>query len=129
MKAKDLIIDYVDKQSISDKEELIAIIIDKVETPDEEELRKRYLASIVNRIVATVKDGEGRRCILAKRGADGTKYVNIKQCEDLDILKEIRRRIKKDIGGQNRSLKQVDLRITAVQLNMFKVIDGNKRVL
>lgn len=126
MKAKDLIIEYVDKQSISDKEELIAIM-DKVETPEADELRKRYLASIISRAVATVRDADGRRCILAKRDADGTKYVNLEQCKDLNILQEIKKRLQKEIGGRNRSLKKVDLKITAVQLNMFKVIDGNKQ--
>lgn len=128
MKAKDLIIEYVDKKSISNKEELIAIIMDKVETPEAEELRKRYLASVISRVVATVTDDEGRRCILAKRGADGTKYVNLEQCKDLSILNDIKQRLVKEIGGRKRSLKKVDLKITAVQLNMFKVIDGEKQV-
>ena len=127
MKAKDLIIEYVDKQSISDKEELIAIIMDKVETPEAEELRKRYLASVISRVVATVRDADGQRCILAKRSSDGTKYVNLETCNDLDILKAIKNSLVKEIGGRNRSLKKVDLKITAVQLNMFKVIDGNKQ--
>lgn len=127
MKAKDLIIEYVDKQSISDKEELLAIIMDKVETPEAEELRKRYLASVISRVVATVRDADGQRCILAKRGSDGTKYINLETCNDLDILKAIKNSLVKEIGGRNRSLKKVDLKITAVQLNMFKVIDGEKK--
>lgn len=122
-----MIIDFVEGQGITDKDELIAILENKIDIPDYELLVERYIASIANRIVATVKDSRGRRCILAKRGTDGTKYVNLNKCSDLKVLKEIKSRIQKEIDGRHNSLNMVDLKITAVQMNIFTVLDGQKK--
>lgn len=126
MKTKELIIEYVDAKGITDKEELVALIQDKVEVPEHKDLERRYLESLISRAVATVRDEEGRRCILAKRSAADTQYINLGRCENLDILQDIKKRMEKDINGRRKSMKKVDLRITAVQLNLFKVLDGER---
>lgn len=120
-----LIIEYVDKKGISDKEELIAIIQDEAKVPEMDELKRRYLANIVNRAVATVRDAEGRRWILARRSGKDTQYVNLEKCDDCKVLRAIRDRLTKEMLGRKQSIKKVDLRITAVQLDLFRVIDAN----
>jgi len=120
-----LIIEYVENNGLSDKEDLVALL-DDVEIPTHEELAKRYKASIVARAVATIKDDKGRRYILARRGKDDTLYANLLKCTDLTILSSIRERLIKDLKGKQRSLNSIILSINAVQLNFLNQIDKQK---
>ncbi len=124
----DFIVDIVTKKDITDRDELVVLLWDKVETPSESELRRRYIATKVNHIIATIRDKDGQRGVLAKRGTDGTKYVNLQKCNDLKILDEIKKRLEREIKGRTQSLKKVQKKIAKGQMDMFKVIDNADKI-
>jgi hypothetical protein len=87
---------------------------DRYRVPPYEKLARSYLAAKIAQGLASARDGDGRRLILAKRGKDGVRYVNITACRKLPVLRHIRQRIQKDIVGQGASLEKVELQIAAV---------------
>ena len=102
------------------REDIISRFGNRYEVPPYKKLAESYIASKIAQDLASARDGDGRRCILARRGRGGTQYVNIGRCRDTLALKHIRKRIQKDILGQEASLEKVDFRLNSIQLNLFR---------
>jgi hypothetical protein len=108
------LLEFMDGREVIDREEIIARFGNFYKIPSYEKLSKSYIAAKIARSLASARDEDGRRLVLARRGKDGIQYVNIEVCKSLPILRHIRRRIENDIIGQGASLEKVDLRIEAV---------------
>ena len=105
------LIEYMSGREAADREEIIGLFGDTYEIPSYTKLAKSYVASKISQALATMRDEKGRRNVLAKRGRDGVKYINIPVCGDLEALDHIYKRILSDIAGKNASLERVQLQI------------------
>jgi hypothetical protein len=114
MSNKDLLA-FVGGKEVVTREEIIALFGDNYKIPSYEKLSKSYIASKIAQSLATARDEDGRRCILARRGREGVHYVNIDICKDLPVLVHIHSRIENDIIGQSASYEKVDSRIKAIE--------------
>jgi len=114
MTNKDLITYLTDKAAVG-REELIARFGGGYEVPPREKLASSYIAARIARGLASARDSEGRRRFLAKRGKDGTQFINIDKCRDITSLRDIKGRVAANIDGQKVSLDKVKLRIKSVR--------------
>ena len=119
MSIRNLILEHINGAEMTGRDELVALIQDIVPVPPKDELERRYIASFVARTVATFKDKQGRRIILARRSPEDTQYINIETCKSKKILDEIRKRLKNEINGRNDTLDKVNFQIVAIQTQLF----------
>ena len=75
---------------------------------DLEALQKAYRKKLGQRIVASIRDEEGRRAILASNGG---KYITVDRCDSRRELRGVRRRIQNHINGLDDSMKKVGARL------------------
>ena len=114
------LLEFMAHREYACREDIIERFGDRYEVPPYEKLAESYIASKIAQDLASARDEEGMRCILARRGRGGTQYVNVGRCRNVLALKHIKGRIQNDIAGQKLSLKKVDLRLE--QLSFFKGI-------
>ena len=74
---------------------------------DTEALQARYRKQLGQRLMASIRDENGKREVLAH----GSEYVVVECCNDQQALKAIRRRIQGQINGLDVSSRKVQGRI------------------
>ena len=71
-------------------------------------LQDSYRKRIGQRLVASIRDEDGKRELLASRQKNaGTEYLVINACNDTRTLKTIHKRLAASIAGLNRSVVKV----------------------
>lgn len=89
----------------------IAAILKKYNVSgDTELLQDRYRKRLGQRLMASIRDENGRREVLAH----GSEYVVVECCNDQQALKIIHRRINGQISGLNTSADKVQGRISVL---------------
>lgn len=74
---------------------------------DSEALQEQYRKRLGQRLMASIRDGQGRREVLAR----GSEYIVLECCNDQQALKAIRRRIQSQMNGLEVSSMKVGGRI------------------
>lgn len=77
---------------------------------DTEALQDSYRRRVGQRLMASIRDENGKRELLASRSG-GTEYLIVNCCNDAHALRAIRKRIGANIAGLNRSSTKVRSRI------------------
>lgn len=86
----------------------IAAILKKYDVrADAERLQDSYRKRLGQRLMASIRDEEGRREVLAR----GSEYIVVECCSDQQILKAIRHRIHSQMNGLDDSAGKVRRRI------------------
>lgn len=71
-------------------------------------LQDSYRKRIGQRLMASIRDEDGKRELLASRQKNaGTEYLVINACNDARTLKTIQKRLAASIAGLNRSVVKV----------------------
>ena len=91
-------------------EEIAAILSKHGVSGDVEALQNAYRKRVGQRLMASIRDEEGRREVLAH----GSEYVVVECCNDQQALKIIHRRINGQISGLNTSADKVQGRISVL---------------
>ena len=102
---------YMEDKAEAGRAEIIELFGGTYEIPSYTKLAESYVATKISQTLAASRDEKGRRNILAKRGKDGTKYINVPLSSDFEALNHIRKRIMNDISGQQESLQKIQLQI------------------
>ena len=89
-------------------EEIVAILAKHGVSGDVEALQNAYRKRVGQRLMASLRDEDGRREVLA---AHGGEYVVVECCSDQQKLKAIRRRIQSQMNGLDDSAGKVRCRI------------------
>ncbi len=71
------------------------------------ELQRAYRLSVGQKIMAEVRDNDGRREILAARTEKGMEYIVIDACHDQVLLARLQHRLREFIAGLERSSGKV----------------------
>ena len=88
-------------------EEIAAILARYGVSGDVEALQNAYRKRVGQRLMASIRDENGRREVLAH----GSEYVVVECCNDQQALKAIRRRIQGQMSGLDVSAAKVQGRI------------------
>ena len=91
-------------------EEIAAILAKHGVSGDVEALQNTYRKRVGQRLMASIRDENGRREVLAH----GSEYVVVECCNDQQALKIIHRRINGQISGLNTSADKVQGRISVL---------------
>ncbi len=99
-------------------EEIAAILARHGVSGDAEALQNAYRKRLGQRLMASLRDEDGRREVLAH----GSEYVVLECCNDKQKLKAIRRRIQSQMNGLDESAGKVRRRIRVLDrlLSGFK---------
>ncbi len=73
-------------------------------------LQRSYRLSVGQKIMAGVRDDEGKREILAVRTDKGMEYIVVDACSDQLLLARMQKGIRGDIAGRERSSQKVKRR-------------------
>ena len=90
--------------------EIAAILAKHGVSGDVEALQNAYRKRVGQRLMASIRDENGRREVLAR----GSEYVVVECCNDQQALKIIHRRINGQISGLNTSSDKVQGRISVL---------------
>ena len=91
-------------------EEIAVILARHGVSGDSETLQEQYRKRLGQRLMASIRDENGRREVLAH----GSEYVVVECCNDQQALKIIHRRINGQISGLNTSADKVQGRISVL---------------
>ncbi len=87
--------------------EIVAILARHGVSGDAEALQNAYRKRLGQRLMASLRDEDGRREVLAH----GSEYVVLECCNDKQKLKAIRRRIQSQMNGLDYSADKVRCRV------------------
>lgn len=90
--------------------EIAAILKKHGVSGDTDALQNAYRKRVGQRLMASIRDEDGRREVLAH----GSEYVVVECCNDQQALKIIHRRINGQISGLNTSADKVQGRISVL---------------
>lgn len=110
---------YIRKYGEADKQELIELIRPYETIPAPEELENRYLGSRVAQYMASDKDPDGFRRIVAEKRKRCSRYIVVKVCKNIEMLKNIYRRFSNTVMGMRKNMRTVGTCIHSLQESMF----------
>ena len=88
-------------------EEIAAILAKHGVSGDVEALQNAYRKRVGQRLMASIRDENGRREVLAR----GSEYIVVECCSDRQALRAIRQRIQSQMNGLDDSAGKVRCRI------------------
>ena len=91
--------------------EIAAILKKHHVSGDMDVLQDRYRKQLGQRLVASIRDEQGRREVLAR----GSEYIVLECCNDRQALQAIRRRIQSQMNGLEVSSMKVGGRIHVLE--------------
>ena len=91
--------------------EIAAILKKHNVSGDTELLQDRYRKQLGQRLMASIRDEQGRREVLAR----GSEYIVLECCNDRQALQAIRRRIQSQMNGLEVSSMKVGGRIHVLE--------------
>ncbi len=74
------------------------------------ELQRAYRLSVGQRMLAEIRDEEGKREILADRACKATEYIILETCNDPEKLARIRNRLRSQIAGLEQTVEKIEER-------------------
>ena len=106
-------------------QEIAAILKKHGVEADAERLQDSYRKRLGQRLMASIRDEEGRREVLAR----GSEYIVVECCSDQQILKAIRHRIQSQMNGLDDSAGKVRRRVRVLDrlAGNFKL--GGRKIL
>lgn len=106
-------------------DEIAAILKKHGVEADAERLQDSYRKRLGQRLMASIRDEEGRREVLAR----GSEYIVVECCSDQQILKAIRHRIQSQMNGLDDSAGKVRRRVRVLDrlAGNFKL--GGRKIL
>ena len=112
------ILERLARQMRIHSDELDAILQKYGVAGSEEQLQQSYRRQLGQRLLAGLRDEEGRREVLAVGdGKGGTEYLVVDCCNDLEQLTKIRHRLGSQTAGLDNSMEKVKDRME--RLNRF----------
>ena len=91
--------------------EIAAILKKHHVSGDMDVLQDRYRKQLGQRLMASIRDEQGRREVLAR----GSEYIVLECCNDRQALQAIRRRIQSQMNGLDVSAAKVSGRIHVLE--------------
>ena len=111
-KAKQKILEKLEKNKRISTNEIEKILIRHHVAGDSDSLQHTFRLGLAQRLMAGIRDEEGRREVFAVRRTDGSSdYIAIDFCDDEKELKSIRHKIHGNIIGLEKSAAKVKVRI------------------
>ena len=99
-------IGYIKKSSKVSLKDIVEIIEPHIDF-EYDKLEKMYAYGIARGLFAKVKDEHGNRRYFAVPTAEGTVYVDIDNCDDLELMKALNVKMDKKLSGLSKSLKKI----------------------
>jgi len=94
---------------------------------DSEKLQDSYRKRVGQRLMASIRDENGKRELFASgHGSDGSEYVIIEGCNDLKVLKDIRNRMQRSMTGLDVSANKLRKRIGFLERFKGRLPSQNK---
>ena len=103
-------------------EEIAAILAKHGVSGDVEALQNAYRKRVGQRLMASIRDENGRREVLAR----GSEYIVVECCADRQALKAIRQRIQSQMSGLDDSADKVRLRINVLDHLLSRFRKGGR---
>jgi hypothetical protein len=88
-----------------------------------EELQRAYRLSVGQRFIAEVRDGKGKREILAARTENGMEYIVVDACSDPKILSKLQHRLRGCISSLESTSGKVKERqnvLSGIRQRLFR---------
>ena len=104
MEAEHEILDRLSHEMRISSEEMNRILEHYGVLGDEEALQKGYRKRLAQRLMASLRDSEGKREVLSDNRGE---YFVIRCCNDRKTLKAVQRRLLREMGGLNRTADKV----------------------
>ena len=105
------IMDRLSAEMRISSDEVAAILAKHGVAGETEALQKAYRKRVGQRLMASIRDENGKREVLA----NGSEYVVVECCSDRQKLKAIRRRIQGQMNGLDASAGKVRCRIRVLE--------------
>lgn len=103
--------------------EIAAILKKHGVEADVERLQDSYRKRLGQRLMASIRDEEGRREVLAR----GSEYIVVECCSDQQALKAIRHRIHSQMNGLDDSAGKVHRRIRVLDRLVGNLMLGRRK--
>ena len=103
--------------------EIAAILKKHGVEADVERLQDSYRKRLGQRLMASIRDEEGRREVLAR----GSEYIVVECCSDQQALKAIRHRIHSQMNGLDDSAGKVSRRIRVLDRLVGNLMLGRRK--
>lgn len=103
--------------------EIAAILKKHGVEADVERLQDSYRKRLGQRLMASIRDEEGRREVLAR----GSEYIVVECCSDQQALKAIRHRIHSQMNGLDDSASKVRRRIRVLDRLVGNLMLGRRK--
>lgn len=115
--------EYISGRSKVTREELAVLIKQLEMPPDVSELMEREYNNTASRFLASHKDKNGHRTILANRKTG--EFVNIEASNNLDDLNEIRASLEYSIEGHRRTITKIQMKelVLSGQISITEYLD------
>jgi hypothetical protein len=110
--AEAAILDTLAKQNHITADQIADILEQHGVSGDPAALQRSFRKRLGQRMMASYRDNQGRREILA---TDGGEYVIIEYCENITTLKTVRKRLQTQIAGLDNSVSKVSGRIHTIK--------------
>lgn len=95
---------------------------------DTKALQRAYRLSVGQRLIADVRDEEGRREILAARENGGTEYIVLDACGDPEKINGIQLRLRAQVMGLTQTTDKVSDRGGILKRVARRLRSGGRRV-
>ena len=93
-------------------EQIVAILEKHDVCGDDEKLQRSYRRRVGQRLMASIRDEDGKRELFAAPSeSGGNEYVIVEGCNDVKALKDIRNRLQRSMAGLDASAGKVRKRI------------------
>lgn len=97
---------YIKKSSKVSLKDIVELIEPHIDF-EYDKLEKMYAYGIARGLFAKVKDEHGNRRYFAVPTDDGTVYVDIDSCDDLELMKALKEKMDKKLSGISKSVKKI----------------------
>lgn len=95
---------------------------------DPKALQRAYRLSVGQRIMADVRDAEGKREILAARTENGTEYIVLEACSDQKVLNGLQHRLRECISSLEHTSGKVKQRQDSLSRLFSRLFHGRKAI-
>ena len=111
LRAKQKILAKLKKNKRISTDDIEKILIRHKVAGDLDALQHAHRLNLAQRLMASIRDEEGKREILAVRKGNASEYIAIDFCDDKKQLQSIRHRIHKNISGLEKSAAKTKIRL------------------
>lgn len=111
-KLKHSIMDILQNEGNLEQDFVIDLIKKYAPLLDIESLKEKEYKKMANQIISSLKDETGVRDVFViKDDYETTEYINVSRSKEVDDLKKVKNRLRKNVEGNQKSLDKVERRL------------------